>query len=155
MWTWTWRRKFWPSPPFRNRTPVFLLLALIKPSRFKVLMLFLRELLCVHSKESECSRAVKVWQSNSWSCHADGKDSGDPDISADDTSDDVLSDGLRLLYFFGGDVDHDFGDGIVWMWAMMSTFRSKCSRFLSVPPCPIDSGAVRFRSALSCIKNYL
>jgi len=106
-------------------------------------------------KESKGSRAVRVWQSNSWTCQADDKDSGDPDIAADGTSDDVLSDDLRLLYFFSGDVDRDFVDGFVWMWAMVSTFRSKCSRFLSVPPCPIDSGAVRFRSALSYIKNYL
>jgi len=99
----------------------------------------------VHSKESEGSKAVRVCKSNSWSCHADDKDSGDPDIAADD---------LRLLHFFS-DGDHDFSGGIVWMWDMVPTFRSKCSRFLSVPTCPIDKCAVRFRSAFSYIKNCL
>jgi len=75
------------------------LLALIKALRFKVLTLFLWALLCMHSKELEGWRAVRVWQSNSWSCHADGEDSNDADIAADDTID-VLSDDLRLLRFF-------------------------------------------------------
>jgi hypothetical protein len=118
-------------------------------------MLFLRALLIVHWKESEGLRAVTVCQSNTWGCHADDKDSGARGIAADDTNDGVLSGDIRLLHFFSDDVDRDFGDGIVWMWAMVPMFRSKYSRFLSVPPCPIDSGAVRFRSALSYIKKYL